>query len=87
MEQIYQWQPDVIYLFMGPNADQYKRGIHNQDWTRVNAVKNEEIYDVPVGLFSWSAPCVDTPLMLKWLLIDDKKGDAFNVTRLQCENL
>lgn len=77
MEQIYEWQPDVIYLFMGPGEKMYKKGIKKQDWTRVNAVKNGQIYDIPVGLFNWASPCVDTPLMMKWMLNGNKRDTDF----------
>lgn len=77
MEQIYEWQPDVIYLFMGPSKEMYKKGIEGQDWSRINAIKNEEVYDIPVGLFNWASPCVDTPLMMKWMLLENKTDENF----------
>ncbi|QOR35015.1 ABC transporter substrate-binding protein [Clostridium sp. 'deep sea'] len=77
MEQIYKWQPDEIYVYMGPGAKKYKDNFKAQDWSRVNAVKNNKIYDIPLGLYSWVAPGIDTPLMMKWVLLEDKKDSDF----------
>lgn len=77
LEQIYNWQPEVIYLFMGPSKEAYLSGIDHQDWSRIDAVKNQAVYDIPAGLFHWSAPCMDTPLMMKWMLLENKNDQAF----------
>lgn len=67
MEDIYQWNPDVIYIFMGEPASNYLKGIRGQDWSRVKAIKENRIYDVPKGIFSWGAPNSDSPLMVEWM--------------------
>lgn len=77
LEQIYNWQPEVIYLFMGPSKEAYLSGIEHQDWSRIDAVKNQAVYDIPAGLFHWSAPCMDTPLMMRWMLLENKNDQAF----------
>ena len=35
MEQIYQWNPDIVYIFMGEPATNYINGIEGQNWTMV----------------------------------------------------
>lgn len=68
MEQIYQWNPDIIYIFMGEPAINYINGIKGQNWAMVKAVQEQRVYDVPKGMFSWAAPCADSPLMVQWMV-------------------
>ncbi|SFG10593.1 iron complex transport system substrate-binding protein [Desulfotomaculum arcticum] len=67
MEQIYQWNPDVIYIFMGAPASDYLRGIPGQNWSLVKAVKEKRVYDMPQGIFSWASPNADSPLTAQWM--------------------
>ncbi|NSW95629.1 MAG: ABC transporter substrate-binding protein [Bacteroidales bacterium] len=69
MEQIYKWNPDIIYVFRGVPAAQYLSGsIKGQDWSQVQAFKDRRIYDTPKGMMNWGAPCADSPLMIQWLV-------------------
>ncbi len=69
MEQIYQWNPDIIYVFRGLPAGEYLSGtIKGQDWSQTEAFKNGRIYDTPKGMINWGTPCADSPLMLQWLV-------------------
>ncbi len=65
IEQIYQWNPDIIYVFRGPSASSYIEG--EKDWSRIKAVKDNKVYDVPKGIYSWGAPNADSPLMVQWM--------------------
>ena len=68
MEQIYEWNPDIIYVFQGMDASKYlENSIDGQDWSEINAFKNGEIYNMPYGMFNWGAPNADSPLTLIWL--------------------
>ncbi|MGI6108572.1 MAG: ABC transporter substrate-binding protein [Eubacteriaceae bacterium] len=70
MEQIMAWDPDIIYLSNFDDTqpdDLYENKIEGQDWSSIKAVKNHRVYKTPVGLLRWDAPCVETPLMLKWM--------------------
>lgn len=67
MEQIYQWNPDVIYIFMGAPASDYLQGIPGQNWSMVKAVEGKRVYDVPKGIFSWATPNADSPLTAQWM--------------------
>ncbi len=82
MEQIYQWNPDIIYVFMGEKASNYLQGIEGQDWSRVKGVQEKRVYDVPKGIFAWAAPSADSPLMVRWMLTKNDpssfSGDEFN---------
>src|SRR5699024_9051512 len=70
MEQIYKWNPDKIYITnfteTQPN-DLLKNKVTGQDWSQVKAIKNKEVYKVPLGIYRWFPPNGDAPLMLKWM--------------------
>lgn len=69
MEQIYQWNPDMIFIFHNVPAQAYLNNtINGQDWSLLDAWKNKEIYDIPQTAYSWGAPCADSPLMPLWLI-------------------
>lgn len=68
MEQIYTWNPDIVYVFRGLPAAQYLGdAIKGQDWSQVQAFKTGRIHDTPRGVMNWGAPCADSPLMIQWL--------------------
>ncbi len=68
MEQLYEWNPDVIYTFQGMDASKYlENSISGQDWSEMTAFKNGEIYDMPYGMFNWGSPNADSPLTLIWM--------------------
>ena len=69
MEQIYQWNPDKIFLTNFTPAlpeDLYTNGIGTYDWSSVKAVQNKEVYKNPLGMYRWAPPSSDTPLALQW---------------------
>ncbi|MEW9121969.1 MAG: ABC transporter substrate-binding protein [Thermotaleaceae bacterium] len=70
MEQIYQWNPEIIYVTnfteLQPE-DFYNNTIEGQDWSQVDAVKNKRVYKIPLGIYRWFPPSGDSPLMLQWL--------------------
>lgn len=69
MEQVYTWNPEIIYLFKGTPAKKYlANAIENQDWSEVTAFTEKRIYDVPKGTMNWGSPSPDSPLMMRWLL-------------------
>lgn len=70
MEQIYNWNPEIIYLTNFTETqpeDLYNNTIPGQDWSEVEAVKNKQVYKIPLGIYRWFPPSGDAPLMLKWL--------------------
>lgn len=83
MEQLYEWNPDIVYDFLGSDSDLYlANGIKGKDWSSVNAYENKEIYDIPEGMFNWGAPNTDSPLTLVWMTMKNYPGlieeDFFN---------
>ncbi|MGI2297583.1 ABC transporter substrate-binding protein [Paenibacillus sp. GXUN7292] len=71
MEQIYEWNPDIIYLFQGnlDNEAYLSNSISGQDWSKTKAFENKTIYDMPVGIINWGTPSSDSPLTLEWLVM------------------
>ncbi len=75
MEQLYEWNPDIVYVFQGIDASAYlDNAIDGQDWTEIDAYKNGAIYDMPYGMFNWGAPNVDSPLTLIWMTMKNYPG-------------
>jgi iron complex transport system substrate-binding protein len=71
MEQIYQWNPDIILLSNFSTAfpvDLLENQIAGQDWAPIKAIQNGQVYKIPLGVYRWSTPSGDAPLMLKWML-------------------
>ena len=70
MEQIAAWDPDVIILSnfdpIQP-ADLFEDKLEGQNWKNIKAVREGRVYKAPIGLYRWDAPCVETPLMIKWI--------------------
>lgn len=68
MEQIYQWDPDVIFLFWGIDDSKYlDNSIKGQDWSQLTAFKNKKIMDMPIGVINWGFPGSDAPLTAHWI--------------------
>ncbi len=70
MEQVYEWNPDVIIVssFTKYTAeDILENKIEGQDWSNVAAVKNKRVYKEPVGIYRWYPPSGDAPLMTQWM--------------------
>lgn len=70
MEQIYEWDPDIIYITnFSPYLpeDLYNNAVDGDDWSNVKAVREGKVYKFPLGMYRWFPPASDTPLVLKWL--------------------
>lgn len=71
MEQIYEWNPDIIYLSTftayKPEDLYNNTAASNDDWSQVKAVKNKNVHKFPIGIFHWYPPSADAPLALLWL--------------------
>ena len=70
MEQVYQWNPDIIYITnFSPYQpeDLYNNTIEGFDWSSVKAVQDKKVYKFPLGMYRWFPPASDTPLSMQWL--------------------
>ncbi len=70
MEQIYEWDPDIILITNFSShlpEDLINNTVEGNDWSNVKAVKEGKVYKYPLGMYRWFPPASDTPLVLKWL--------------------
>lgn len=89
MEQVYEWNPEIIVITNFTSAlpeDLYNNAIGGDDWSTVDAVKNGQVYKMPLGLYRTYTPGADTPVTLQWFaktvypeLFEDV--DIYQVTR------
>ena len=70
MEQIYGWDPELIFITnfttAGP-ADLYGNTVGTYDWSGIAAVEQQRVYKMPLGMYRSYTPGVDTPITLLWL--------------------
>ena len=69
MEQVYVWDPSMIFITNFTEAmpeDLYTNAIGNYDWSAIDAVKNEKAFKMPLGMYRSYTPGVDTPVTLLW---------------------
>lgn len=70
MEQIYAWNPELVFITNFTTAqpdDLYNNTVGTYDWSIVDAVKNQRVYKMPLGMYRSYTPGVDTPVTLLWL--------------------
>lgn len=70
MEQVYAWNPQRI-LITNFNAaqpqDLYDNTIGSYDWSEIDAVKNQKVSKMPLGMYRSYTCGADTPVTLLWL--------------------
>lgn len=70
LEQVYAWDPDIILMTNFTTAlpeDLYNGTVGSYDWSGVQAIENERVYKMPLGMYRSYTPGVDTPITLLWL--------------------
>ncbi len=70
MEQIYSWNPDIIFITNFNTYypdDLYNNTVEGYDWSPVSAVQNERVYKMPLGMYRSYTPGVDCPVTLLWM--------------------
>lgn len=59
MEQIYAWNPDIIFITNFTEtqpADLLENKVDGQDWSQVKAVQEGKVYKIPLGIYRWFPP-------------------------------
>ncbi len=72
MEQVYEWDPDAIVITNFTSTqpeDLYNNAVGNDDWSTVDAVRNGQVFKMPLASYRTYTPGVDTPLTLEWLAL------------------
>lgn len=70
MEQVYAWNPDLIFMTNFNTYypdDLYNNTVEGYDWSAVEAVKNQRVYKMPLGMYRSYTPGVDCPVTLLWM--------------------
>ncbi|MBR2750229.1 MAG: ABC transporter substrate-binding protein [Clostridiales bacterium] len=70
IEQIYTWNPDLIFITNFNQAypqDLYDNTIGNYDWSEVKAIKDKQVFKMPLGMYRSYTPGADTPITLLFL--------------------
>lgn len=69
MEQVYTWDPDVVFItnFTAAMPDDLYNNALGNDWSSVKAVKDKAVYKMPLGSYRSFTPGTDTPVTLLWL--------------------
>lgn len=70
MEQIYAWNPSLIFItnFNAAQPDTlYNNETGTYDWSAVKAIENKRVYKMPLGMYRSYTPGIDTPITLMWL--------------------
>lgn len=70
MEQVYEWDPDVIFItnFTPTQPDDlYNNAVSSDDWSSVTAVKEGNVYKMPLGSYRSYTPGADTPVTFLWM--------------------
>ncbi|EEP0996925.1 ABC transporter substrate-binding protein [Salmonella enterica] len=68
MEQIIQWDPDIIFVVFGSAEDILNNKNPGQDWHNVKAFKNKMIFTTPTGLHNWGGLSAETPLLPLYMI-------------------
>lgn len=70
MEQIYEWNPDLIFITNFNEYypdDLYNNTVGNYKWENVEAIKMKEVFKMPLGMYRTYTAGIDTPITLLWL--------------------
>lgn len=71
MEDILKYDPQIIFISNFDNVvpdDFYNNKLPGQDWSKVSAVVNKQVYKVPCGIYRWEPPnAIEKPLYIKWI--------------------
>lgn len=68
LEQVYAWNPDVVFVTnFTPVIPQDIYDGKINDWSSVKAVKNKQVYKLPLGIYRSYTPSADTPMTLLWM--------------------
>lgn len=70
MEQVYSWNPDLIFMTNFNTYypdDLYNNTVEGYDWSAVKAVQDKRVYKMPLGMYRSYTPGADCPVTLLWM--------------------
>ena len=74
IEQVYEWNPDKIFITNFNDAlpeDIYNNTLCSADWSNIQAVKDQDVNKIPLGMYRWYVTCSDSPMMLLWMAMQN----------------
>jgi iron complex transport system substrate-binding protein len=76
MEQLLGWDPDIVVIDAGQPGDLFNDPV----WPNLNAVKNNRVFRLPMGIFLWNRPsCEAAVLFPEWLAVKAYPGSFKNI--------
>ena len=70
MEQVYAWDPELIFITNFTTAepeDLFENTVGVYDWSGIQAVRDRRVYKMPLGMYRSYTPGADTPVTLLWM--------------------
>lgn len=69
MEQVIQWNPDVIISWGDKRGGAFSQILEDENWSNIQAVKDERVYVMPNSPYSWldRPPSVNRFLGIQWV--------------------
>ena len=70
IEQVYEWNPEKIFITNFNDAlpeDIYNNTLCSAGWSGVQAVIDQDVNKIPLGMYRWYVTCSDSPMMLLWM--------------------
>lgn len=67
VEQVMQWNPDVIVTQKGKGNENLAAITDDKRISDLDAVRNKQVYQFPIGAFWWDRPSPEAPLGVMWL--------------------
>lgn len=68
MEQVIEWNPDVIISWGDARGGAYSKILEDENWSNIKAVKDRKVYSMPNAPYSWldRPPSVNRFLGIQW---------------------
>ncbi len=80
MEQVLDWNPDILIINHGPMEDLYK----NPQWKEIKAVRNRQVYFQPAGVFIFNRPTAESAAIFPLWLASTAYPERFKDVCVPC---
>ena len=69
LEELYALDPDIIFItnFTSLQPKDMEKPIENIDFSKLKAVQDKRVYKFPLGMYRYSPPASEVPLVFKWM--------------------
>ncbi len=66
LEQLISWNPDIITT-VNYSSDNVESILNNQTLSSINAIENNQVYEIPSNIESWDMPIPSSILAILWM--------------------